>query len=272
MPEPNKATLVGQLNAELDAVLSERPSLNLVFASDGAPHHWAVLDAMNERVATTCTGDRMKLADAFHVAEYVQKAATAIKGDGAPEASILSATWRETIKEMEDGAESVLRSNVAARRPRLGVTARKDLDAARSCIATQHQLGRMKYAEAREKNYPIGTGITEAAAKTVVGTRMKRAGARFSQHGGQTIMLFRTALLSDRFEALHAEARGDLHGDRESHGLTCRWWMYTTLEQLDAALNAVTRICPLASRSSRRRAPRARSLPRSTGSTPRSSA
>jgi hypothetical protein len=204
MPEPNKATLVGQLNAELDAILSERPSLNLVFASDGAQHHWAVLDAMDERVATTCTGDRMKLADAFHVAEYVQKAATAIKGDGTPETSILSATWRETIKEMEDGAESVLRS-MRARRARLGVTARKDLDAARSYIATQHQFGRMKYAEAREKNYPIGTGITEAAAKTVVGTRMKRAGARFSQHGGQTIMLFRTALLSDRFEALHAE-------------------------------------------------------------------
>jgi hypothetical protein len=30
------------------------------------------------------------------------------------------------------------------------------------------------------RNYPIGTGITEAAAKTIVGTRMKRAGARFS--------------------------------------------------------------------------------------------
>src|SRR5271154_1908934 len=105
---------------------------------------------------------------------------------------------------MDDGAESVLRS-MRARRPRLGVTARKDLDAARSYIATQHQLGRMKYAEAREKNYPIGTGITEAAAKTVVGTRMKRAGARFSQHGGQTIMLFRTTLLSERFQALHEE-------------------------------------------------------------------
>jgi hypothetical protein len=92
-----------------------------------------------------------------------------------------------------------------ARRARLSATARKDLDAARSYIATQHQLGRMKYAEARKKKYPIGTGITEAAAKTVVGTRMKRAGARFSQHGGQTILLFRTTLLSDRFQALHEE-------------------------------------------------------------------
>jgi hypothetical protein len=34
---------------------------------------------------------------------------------------------------------------------------------------------------------------------------MKRAGARFSQPGGQTVMTFRAALLSNRFEALHRE-------------------------------------------------------------------
>ena len=55
------------------------------------------------------------------------------------------------------------------------------------------------------RHYPIGTGITEAAAKTVVSVRMKRAGARFSQHGGQTIMLFRAATLSKRFDLLHEE-------------------------------------------------------------------
>ena len=36
---------------------------------------------------------------------------------------------------------------------------------------------------------------------------MKRAGARFSQHGGQTVMLFRAAPLSHRFAALHDELR-----------------------------------------------------------------
>jgi hypothetical protein len=63
----------------------------------------------------------------------------------------------------------------------------------------------MRYVEAQRRGYPIGTGVTEAAAKTVVGTRMKRAGARFSRHGGQTVMLFRTSILSKRFDALHRE-------------------------------------------------------------------
>ncbi len=65
----------------------------------------------------------------------------------------------------------------------------------------------MNYADALRRNYPIGTGITEAAAKTIVGTRMKRAGSRFSQHGGQTVMTFRAAVLSGRFEALHESLR-----------------------------------------------------------------
>jgi len=81
----------------------------------------------------------------------------------------------------------------------------KELDVAITYVDRQLKAGRMEYAEAIERKYPIGTGITEAAAKTVVGTRMKRAGARFSQHGGQAVMLFRTALLSSRFEALHRE-------------------------------------------------------------------
>ena len=70
---------------------------------------------MAARIAPICTGDIMKLVDAFHVAEYVTKAANAIEGDKPAEASILSATWRETLKEKADGAESVLRSMRARR-------------------------------------------------------------------------------------------------------------------------------------------------------------
>ena len=35
---------------------------------------------------------------------------------------------------------------------------------------------RMKYAEAKEKNYTIGSGVVEAACKSLVGQRLKRSG------------------------------------------------------------------------------------------------
>jgi len=207
MPEPHKATLVHALEAELHSALEDRPTLNIIFASDGAAPQWAALDAMADRLPKTCTGLLMKLVDAFHGAEYIQTGANAIEGAGTSEASILAATWRETIKAAVGGADTVLRS-MRARRPAVPTTARlEELDNAIAYISRQNELGRMNYYEAQQHNFPIGTGITEAAGKTLVGVRMKRAGSRFSQHGGQAVLLFRAALLSDRFDALHEELR-----------------------------------------------------------------
>jgi hypothetical protein len=205
MPEPFKATLTAGLEAEMQAVIEERPDMHICFASDGAAPQWAALDAMRARLPASATGHQMALVDAFHVAEYVQLAANAVEGESTSGAKILAATWRETIKEETNGVARVLRAMRSRRSKASGKSARQDVARAIHYIANQHRLGRMSYPEALARNYPIGTGVTEAAAKTVVGTRMKRAGARFSQHGGQTIMLFRTALLSGRFDSLHQE-------------------------------------------------------------------
>lgn len=204
MPEPFKATLVAHLQDELMAVVAERPDMDVVFASDGAAPQWASLRSLADALPANFTGHTMDIVDAFHVAEYLQQAAEAISGKATSEARIQSATWRETVKE-PGGPKSVLRSMRAQRAHIRNAAREKELDTAIGYVDRQHKAGRMEYADALGRNYPIGTGITEAAAKTVVGTRMKRAGARFSQHGGQSVMLFRTAILSNRFEALHRE-------------------------------------------------------------------
>jgi hypothetical protein len=203
MPEPNKATTVASLEEELLAVLCERPDLNIVFASDGAAPQWTALEGIKSRLPKTFTGHTMDLVDGFHVAEYVHEGAEAIEGPSSPAARILAATWRETLKAEDGGAATVLRS-MRARLPMVEFkTRQKTLAGAIQYIANQNEAGRMNYAEALRRHYPIGTGITEAACKTIAGVRMKRAGSRFSQHGGQTVMTFRAAVLSGRFEALH---------------------------------------------------------------------
>ena len=115
----------------------------------------------------------------------------------------LAASWREQVKELEDGAERVLEEMRYYRDRESGLLGPLvDLERAIELLAKQAAKGRMEYAAARAANRPIGTGVVEAAAKTVVNTRMKRSGARFSQRGGQTVMIFRTALLSGRFDKL----------------------------------------------------------------------
>jgi len=205
MPEPKKATLSKQLETELQAVIAECPDVNVVFASDGAAPQWIALKTMRARLPATFTGDTMTVLDFYHCAEYIYLAANAVAGEGTPEAKILGAQWAETTKEKVGGARTVLKAMRYRRDKVPRGKARTDLTRAIKFLAKQQRLGRMKYAEATNRHYPIGTGVTEAAAKTVVGVRMKRAGARYSQHGGQTIMLFRAAILSDRFTLLHQE-------------------------------------------------------------------
>ena len=205
MPEPGKATLVDQLHDELMAALDERPDLTICFASDGAKYHWKVLAGMACQLPEEATGNVYFLADFFHVAEYLGNAAKAIAGDGTPEATVMAAGWIETLRAFPDGGQRVLKS-LRYHRDKLTRQARRDeVQTSIDYLATQSREDRLGYAEAKERNLPIGTGITEAAAKTVVGVRMKRAGARYQQHGGQTVMLFRSAVLSRRFDTLARE-------------------------------------------------------------------
>lgn len=205
MPEPGKATLVDQLHDELMAVLEERPDLTVCFASDGAKYHWKVLTGMAAQLPEELTGDVYFLVDFFHVAEHLGDAAKAICGDGTPEAAVMAAGWRETLRAFSDGGQRVLKSLRYHRDKLTSEGRRKKVEAVIGYLAEQTREERLDYANAEARNLPIGTGITEAAAKTVVGVRMKRAGARYQEHGGQTVMLFRSALLSQRFDAMARE-------------------------------------------------------------------
>lgn len=43
--------------------------MSIVWASDGADPQWQALDQIESRLPAGCSGRRMKLVDAFHVAE-----------------------------------------------------------------------------------------------------------------------------------------------------------------------------------------------------------
>jgi hypothetical protein len=202
MPESGKGTLADEVEDELNMALARRPDLHVQFAGDGDPHQWQLLEGMALRLPETAIGGVSYMLDFYHAAEYLQLAANAIKGNNSPEARVLAADWREMLKEYDDGPARVLRAMRYHRDRQTDDAPREDIETAVNYLANQATQGRMAYAAARAANQPIGTGVAEAAAKTVVNVRMKRSGARFSQHGGQTVMIFRTALLSGRFQAL----------------------------------------------------------------------
>lgn len=59
---------------------------------------------------------------------------------------------------------------------------------------------RMRYAFFRAQGMHVGSGIAEAACKTVVSTRAKRSGMRWTPDGLDAILALRTAVLNGSFD------------------------------------------------------------------------
>src|SRR5690606_32706321 len=59
---------------------------------------------------------------------------------------------------------------------------------------------RMTYAIFASQGLPIGSGVVEAACKTLVTQRLKRSGMTWSEAGAQAILTPRAWTQSDRFD------------------------------------------------------------------------
>ncbi|MEZ4439259.1 MAG: hypothetical protein R3B72_09230 [Polyangiaceae bacterium] len=187
MPEPHKTTVKRSILAELTTVLAQRPDLRLVKGSDGAVDHWRFLhDELPE-------GE--EVVDFFHAAEHLNRAVAAAYGDGTLEARRRFADLRLVLLEDPDGVAKVIRSLLYLRNkhPRSKVIGTE-------LAYFRKRRRRMRYADMRSRGLPIGTGVTEAACKTLVTQRMKQSGMRWGRDGGQAILNLRGWAQSERFD------------------------------------------------------------------------
>jgi hypothetical protein len=71
---------------------------------------------------------------------------------------------------------------------------------------------RFAYATARRQGFPIGSGVTEGACKSVIAARCKRSGQRWHEDGLSPCLHLRTQYLNGRLRAVVA-AHIDLRVD-----------------------------------------------------------
>ena len=130
--------------------------------------------------------------DFYHAAGHLDTALAAAYGDTHPKSSRNSDTC---FLKGYKGVEKVIRSLVHLRDtyPR-----RKKI--ARELKYFRRNRHRMRYTALKEQGLPIGSGVTEAACKTLATQRMKRSGMRWGEQGGQAILSFRALVQSNRFE------------------------------------------------------------------------
>lgn len=187
MPEAKKRTLKATLAAEVERALAQRPTLTVVKVADGAKDNWTFLD--------TLVAQGEAVVDFFHAAGHLQDAFDAAYGEGTPAAQAQGHKYRHLLREDEDGVEKVIRALVYLR----GKHPRRRRITQVLGYFRRHRH-RMAYAELRSRHLPIGSGVIEAACKTLASQRLKRSGMRWRHPGGQAILTLRALVQSERFE------------------------------------------------------------------------
>lgn len=136
----------------------------------------------------------IRIVDYFHVSERIATMAQALQFESQRDAHAWMIRMRKLLKK-PGGAGRVLHS-AAAMRSRLGLHESRQDDFLRACNYLRNQRRFIEYAEYKRLGLPIGSGVTEAACKTVFTQRLKLSGMQWKRGGAQIILRLRIVLLS----------------------------------------------------------------------------
>jgi hypothetical protein len=200
MPEEKQQTLSRTLTDLLGALLTawQGPLPRLAYITDkgSAPDNYyrRVLKKMKHpRDGQALVWEWV--LDFYHVCSYVGKLADALFGPEAPAGRQWFAKMRRWLRERRQGAVQVIRSAMQylARNP---MTQARTAEFWKAYRYLRRHRRLMDYQGYRRRGLPIGSGVTEAACKTVFTQRFKRSGMRWHHESGQVILDLRVIHLS----------------------------------------------------------------------------
>jgi len=153
-----------------------------VVLGDGALWIWKLADELFPGA--------IQIVDLFHAKGHLWDVAKSIYGPG----NDIGEQWaKQRRDELDAGAIDAILAALQAH-------AAHD-DAARKClgyITTNRE--RLRYPTFRQQGLCVSTGVVEAGCKVAIGTRLKRAGMRWTVNGADAIIALRCCRLSGRFE------------------------------------------------------------------------
>jgi hypothetical protein len=185
-PEYRKREFNQRMEREIARAKQHFPEAQYLGIADDAASNWRFLEQHTKR----------QLIDFFHATEYVGKIAQALYPQRHAEGK--RARWRhEHCKQLKNdpGALDVLIGE-AARLSRRRTLSQKVRDGVLSAWTyfTNHRH-QMDYRAFTTEGLPIGSGVTEAACKTLVKQRLCASGMRWKNKGASIVLSLRTPAL-----------------------------------------------------------------------------
>ena len=206
MPEPGQGAMSGQLTRLITDVLAgwSGPLPRLAYVTDAGHHptgyYERVLRPMRHPSRPAERLEWVWVIDYYHASEYIHKLSGALIRD--PHRAQAWA-WKmcRWLKSKPRAISRILHSAAAIRSRRVVPGQSKAYRDAYGYL--RDHIKHLDYVRYRRDHLPIGSGVTEAACKTVFSQRLKRSGMAWSVEGGQRIVDLRVIHLSGVWSQVH---------------------------------------------------------------------
>jgi len=183
-PEYGKEQFYKAFDREIQNVRKLYPNADYVGVADGAVDNWNFLQSrVNEQIL-----------DFYHASEYLTKVSKA--AFKRPERA---SQWLQKachiLKEEVDGAELVLSQMKEMLNKKIKED-KKEIMQSSITYFTNH-LHQMDYCKYQKNNWPIGSGVIEAACKVIIKQRLCNSGMKWTDNGARTVLALRCFNKSD---------------------------------------------------------------------------
>jgi hypothetical protein len=152
------------------------------------------------------TKERLKwvrVLDYYHASQRLWTMAECLFGKGR-QATSWARKMQKWLKK-PSGANRVLHS-AAWYRAQVNLEGKKAEDYEKAYRYLRKRMKYLRYHEYKQQGLPLGSGVTEAACKTVFTQRLKLSGMRWDKPGAQVVLDLRVLLLSDVWDAAFSKA------------------------------------------------------------------
>lgn len=186
-PEHGKSTFLERMEREIAQIKKLYPNANYLGVADGSKNNWSFLEQHTDK----------QILDFYHATEYLAHVAHAAyprKSDEEKRKTWMSEQCSRLKHEVGEVDKILQTIQELTTRKYLSNTAHEKLLAAQTYFTNNQH--RMKYAEHIEAKLPIGSGVTEAACKTLVKQRLCCSGMRWSIQGAKVILSLRALIQS----------------------------------------------------------------------------
>jgi hypothetical protein len=186
-PEYGKEEFHCRMEREIKNIKSTYPIATYIGLADGAPDNWSYLENFTS----------VQITDFWHAKEYLKSAGTVMFKD-----KLELNTWMDDrcheLKHTKGASLALL--NEMINYVDQHILSEEKLEKINKAITYfRNQSPRMNYSEYCSKGYPIGSGVTEAACKTIIKQRLCKSGMKWKQKGAAAILSLRCLDLSDRW-------------------------------------------------------------------------